>query len=221
MQRPENKGLVGELELRGDEAAQTGSPYAQYQQLVRHDLEKAKTQAVGIDEQLKTGAMSGPDARRAYDQLVQQMAQANDTRRQLPEIKEGLDSFTTDKNLTPAQQAQRDYFAIFDAEGVKKQDGSLDFNRYDEEIGKWQEKYPDLAKTDVSPGTFLSPEHERQEAASKRLSEAGFWDSQDKAFTLAKKLSSLPDAAPEQKILTKFDNVDDLRTTIEAQLRRE
>ena len=130
--------------------------------------------AQAVDQQLQSGTISGAGARQTYDSLAEGLALANEARRQLPEIQA---LFAQGKKLTPEQQAQRDYFAIFDQPGIKRVDGSLNFDAYEKALADWQAAYPLFSKSDVSPANPLSPGH--ADLMRDRLALRPYWDNED------------------------------------------
>ena len=201
LQRPENQGLVKELEQRLGELAETGDVYARnslINQQERQEQERVATEY--IDTRLAAGELTGYEARKAYDEAVKELSIARQAREKLlPERKE-----TT--ATTEADRAERDYYAIFDKEGIENADGTLNYRAYDKALQEWQAKYPDYSKSDVSPAKPLSPGH--AELIAGREEARPYFELQDKAFEKAKK--------EQPELYGDFESVEDFKAAEKA-----
>lgn len=185
-------------------------PIAQEQLQAAKDREGAQAMARTIDTKRAAHDITPEDARKAYDAEVQRLADAAAARRASPEYKAAIEEMNkSGRKLTYAEQAQEDYYSIFDRPGVKNRDGSLNFEAYDRELAAWEKKYPDVSKEQVSPGRPLSRGHAELMEARATLRE--YFDVRDEAWRQLSKGNTE---------LSRYANLDDYRTSLVLELQR-
>lgn len=197
-----------------EESAERGSVLSQNKLANAEDRQRAEFGEDGarsIDAKLASREIKGEEARLSFDALEEKLAIAAATRAASPEAqKEILELERNRKNLTEAEQAQLDYYAIFDKQGVKNGQGDLNFDAYQRELANWQAQWPQFTKEDVSPTRALSPVH--AELKQDRQALRPYWKIEDDVWQEAKK--SDPSI---QKYASVRDYINAERMAFEAQ----
>ncbi len=155
------------------------------------------TSARETDIRLAQGAITGEQARQNYDDLDKALAIAASTRASTPEAKAQIADLEKNKrDLTKSEQAQLDYYAIFDKPGVQEGSGALNYPAYQAALADWQKAHPDFSKEDVSPAKPLSPGHADLQAARVEL--RPYFQLQDQAWKDAQKTDPLLAKYPDE-----------------------
>ena len=174
--RPQNQALIEELKRRGEEAAQAGSTYAQYKIIDEEERASAVRRAQAVEREMASGGMSGGDARRSFDAIEEELALAAEARRKTPEMDSILKELAKRDNLSGAEKATQDYFAMFDDPAIRTATGAFNFDRYKELLTQWETDHPGYTKEDVSPGKPLTAKHEELEKDRKTLEP--YWENE-------------------------------------------
>ena len=213
-----NPALAEATEQARKTSAERGSAIAQTQIIDQKERATAEQAAQAVDAQIASKALSGPDARAQFDTLSENLALRAEQRREAPEYQAIVSKLDKGEELTDAEQAQFDYFAIFDKPGVKTATGDLDFDAFDREMTAWESAHPGFSKEDVSPSKPLSPAHAELQQARRDLEP--YWDAPDQAFGLAKKLAAKTAEGSPQRLLLQFETLGQFRDAITQTLRK-
>lgn len=169
-----------------------GDPLAKAQVLnmmARQEARYGQDGAIDIDSRLAAGEITGEQARIAYDDLMSALAIESRTRYRDPEVEAVLKDIP-ERDLDPLEKARASYYRdVVDASEVGQD--KLDFDRYADNLARWEAANPDFTKEQVAPARPLSRFH--AELQQDRITLKPYREAQDAAWQEVQK--SVPEMA--------------------------
>ena len=138
-----------------------------------------------IDRQLAAGEITGAEARAAYQALREELVRRDMQNRESPEVQKQLAEIEKavaekgEQSLSPAEKAQRDYYAMLDAANAS---GTFDFDLYNQKLDEWVAQYGDQRDLISASRAPLSPGEAELKELRTQLDSVGWFDSYDRGY---------------------------------------
>jgi len=138
-----------------------------------------------IDRQLAAGEITGAEARAAYQALREELVRRDMQNRESPEVQQQLAEIEKavaekgEQSLSPAEKAQRDYYAMLDAANTS---GTFDFDLYNQKLDEWVAQYGDQRDLISASRAPLSPGEAELKELRTQLDSVGWFDSYDRGY---------------------------------------
>jgi hypothetical protein len=138
-----------------------------------------------IDRQLAAGEITGAEARAAYQSLREELVRRDLQNRESPEVQQQLAEIEKavaekgEQSLSPAERAQRDYYAMLDEASAT---GTFDFDLYNQKLDEWVATYGDQRDLISASRAPLSPGEAELKQLRTELDTVGWFDSYDRGF---------------------------------------